>query len=400
MKPRNNVTTGWDVKQRPNGFWIVEWKDEDGVLRRVSTKTRDQRRAYLMAREIVLGVTPEQIAKATVKTDEATGKPKGMTVSDLFDHCEKTTWRTYRARATLMSNIKILREICGGDLLTDLHYTRLEEIQHELERRGGRKGQKRASPATVKRKMETLSKALTVATMMMGPDKKPILFAKPTFPSIKINNIQDRVLSNAECVAVFKVIDTKHLENPSHDWKRFGCFVRFLLDTACRKGEALMLLDEWIEVDGDGDTMIHWPRYREATEEEKARTGLNQIERLKNGKAKGLPASKAIVDMLPFLRALSPDGKRLFPHHPSTMDWKWREVRKAMKPLGHNIDDVKFHTLRHTTITDMLRAKESLPMVSRFAGHSSIKITADRYGHLIADDLKDLVKGKERRDAA
>ena len=71
-----------------------------------------------------------------------------------------------------------------------------------------------------------------------------------------------------------------------------------------------------------------------------------------------------------------------------------------MKPLGHNIDDVKFHTLRHTTITDMLRAKESLPMVSRFAGHSSIKITADRYGHLIADDLKDLVKGKERRDAA
>ncbi|GEM_PF-3660240 len=31
---------------------------------------------------------------------------------------------------------------------------------------------------------------------------------------------------------------------------------------------------------------------------------------------------------------------------------------------------------------------------------SSLKITADRYGHIIADDLKGLVKGEQERDAA
>ena len=82
------------------------------------------------------------------------------------------------------------------------------------------------------------------------------------------------------------------------------------------------------------------------------------------------------------------------------MDWKWRRVREGVRKAGQNIDDVKFHTLRHTTITDMLRNKESLTLVSRFAGHSSVKITADRYGHIIADDLKGLVKGKQERDAA
>lgn len=392
-----NIETAWDVKQRPNGIWIVEFKGEDGKRHRVSTKSRDKRKAMLMAPQIALGISAEQIAKPPVRKDED-GKPKGMTVNDLFDHCEKTVWKTHRSQATLKSTVKILREICGEDVLADLHAFRLEEIAETLALRGGRKGS-RAAPATVKRKLEVLSGALDKATKMQGPDKKPILFAKPPFPSIKVNNIQERTLTKAEVAAIFKVIGDYEIENPAHDWKRFGCFVRFLLDTACRKGEALMLRDEWISIDADGDTIISWPRFRDATPAELARTGLDKIERLKNGKAKTLPASQAIVDMLPILRVLSPDG-RLFPWHTSTMDWKWRRVREGVKRLGQDIDDVKFHTLRHTTITDMLRNKESLTLVSRFAGHSSVKITADRYGHIIADDLKGLVKGKQERDAA
>ncbi|MEE2848934.1 site-specific integrase [Brevundimonas sp. SGAir0440] len=392
-----NIDTAWDVKQRPNGIYIVEFRGEDGQRHRVSTKSRDKRVAIMMAPQIALGITAEQMAKPTVKKDEE-GKPKGMTINDLFDHCEKTVWKTHRSQATLKSTVKILREICGEDLLSDLHAFRLEEIAETLALRGGRKGG-RAAPATVKRKLEVLSGALDKATKMQGPDKKPILFAKPPFPTIKVNNIQERTLTKAEVAAIFKVIGDYEIENPAHDWKRFGCFVRFLLDTACRKGEALMLRDEWITVDADGDTIISWPRFRDATPAELARTGLDKIERLKNGKAKTLPASQSIVDMLPFLRMLSPDG-RLFPWHTSTMDWKWRRVREGVRKAGQNIDDVKFHTLRHTTITDMLRNKESLTLVSRFAGHSSVKITADRYGHIIADDLKGLVKGKQERDAA
>ncbi|SPU47013.1 hypothetical protein [Brevundimonas diminuta] len=104
---------------------------EDGQRHRVSTKTRDKRTAIMMAPQIALGISAEQVAKPVVKKDEA-GKPKGMTVNDLFDHCEKTIWKTHRSQATLKSTAKILREICGEDLLSELHAFRLEEIAEIL----------------------------------------------------------------------------------------------------------------------------------------------------------------------------------------------------------------------------------------------------------------------------
>ncbi|WP_419756456.1 tyrosine-type recombinase/integrase [Brevundimonas sp.] len=73
------------------------------------------------------------------------------------------------------------------------------------------------------------------------------------------------------------------------------------------------------------------------------------------------------------------------------MDLKWIEVRKAVKKTGMNIDDVKFHTLRHTKITALVKAGKELPKVSKFAGHSNIGITMKRYAHLSPNDLAGLV---------
>ena len=111
-----NIETAWDIKKRPNGIYIVEFKGEDGQRNRVSTKSRDKRTAIMMAPQIALGISAEQMAKPAVKKDED-GKPKGMTVNDLFDHCGKTVWKTHRSQATLKSTVKILREVCGDDLL-------------------------------------------------------------------------------------------------------------------------------------------------------------------------------------------------------------------------------------------------------------------------------------------
>lgn len=83
-----------------------------------------------------------------------------MIVTDLFTHCERTIWRNVRSRATLKTNLKILRRLVGHEPLTALHFTRLETLVTELEALGGRDGPV-AAPATVKRRMETLSAALT-----------------------------------------------------------------------------------------------------------------------------------------------------------------------------------------------------------------------------------------------
>ena len=42
-----------------------------------------------------------------------------------------------------------------------------------------------------------------------------------------------------------------------------------------------------------------------------------------------------------------------------------------------------FHDLRHSAASRLIAEGEDLKRVSDFMGHSSIKITADVYGHLI-----------------
>ncbi|WP_421731861.1 tyrosine-type recombinase/integrase [Brevundimonas sp.] len=382
------LTQGWELTKRAkDGIFLVTFFDADGKRKRLSTGARSEREAYAKAPQIVAGKTAKQIAKVELvtKADPEIVQPV-MTMNDIFDHCEKTVWRNHRAMHTLKSNVRILRRICGYDLVTEMHYMRLEEIQDQLFKLGGRKGKKRAAPGTVKRKMDTLSKALSTATRMQGPDKKPILFAKPPMPSLVVNNLQDRVLTDAEIAAIFKVIEARHLAQPGANWKRFGYFVRFLLDTACRKGEALMVEDSWIEERPDGMVFIHWPQYLPGV----VGPDGQPVHTTKNGQPKSLPASKAIKDMLPFLRMNAVNG-RLFPQHKSTMDLKWIEVRKAVKKTGMNIDDVKFHTLRHTKITALVKAGKELPKVSKFAGHSNIGITMKRYAHLSPNDLAGLV---------
>lgn len=388
----SSLTTGWELSKRAkDGIYLVSFLDETGKRKRLSTGARSEREAYAKAPQIVAGKTAKKIAKVepviAAGAGDASAASVTLTMNDIFDHCEKTVWRNHRAKHTLQSNVRILRVICGDDLVTDMHYMRLEEIQEQLFKRGGRKGQRRATPGTVKRKMDTLSKALGTATRMQGPDKKPILFAKPPMPSLEVHNLQDRVLTDTEIGAIFKFIEARHILQPGANWKRFGYFVRFLLDTACRKSEALMLRDHWIEEREDGKVFIHWPMFLPDVVDADGQPVLAT----KNGKPKSLPASSAIKDMIPYLRMNAVEG-RLFPQHKSTMDLKWIEVRKGVKrDSGLNIDDVKFHTLRHTKITNLVKAGAELPKVSKFAGHSNIQITMKRYAHLSPDDLVGLV---------
>ncbi|WP_196066431.1 hypothetical protein [Brevundimonas mediterranea] len=63
-----------------------------------------------------------------------------------------------------------------------------------------------------------------------------------------------------------------------------------------------------------------------------------------------------------------------------------------MAKRSHDFSLVRYHTTRHTTLTKAMK-RYPLAMVSKLAGHASIQITADRYGHLSADDLVEMVDG-------
>ncbi len=61
------------------------------------------------------------------------------------------------------------------------------------------------------------------------------------------------------------------------------------------------------------------------------------------------------------------------------------EFRQALAEAG--IEDFRFHDLRHTFATRMLRQTGNIKLVSRLLGHASIE-TTNRYAHVLDDDLE------------
>ena len=45
-----------------------------------------------------------------------------------------------------------------------------------------------------------------------------------------------------------------------------------------------------------------------------------------------------------------------------------------------------FHTLRHSCITNWLQSVPNIKLVSTLAGHSTVGITLDRYGHILEEN--------------
>ena len=53
---------------------------------------------------------------------------------------------------------------------------------------------------------------------------------------------------------------------------------------------------------------------------------------------------------------------------------------------------MRFHDVRHTTITLLLRLKIPMQLVQRIARHSNIRLTVDTYGHLDVADLREAME--------
>ena len=116
--------------------------------------------------------------------------------------------------------------------------------------------------------------------------------------------------------------------------------------------------------------------------------------------------SRPVVDGCPFVftyqckrhsparkdRARRIKGQR-YPFSQQGWDRQWRAALKAA-----GIADFRFHDLRHTTATRLLRSSGNLKAVGRLLGHSDISTTA-RYAHVIEDDIRELMAETESRNS-
>jgi integrase len=360
-----------NLKRKASGIWAVHFMD-NGTLRRVTTGSRDKKIAMQRAREIVYG--DPNAAQAPIPTDRK-ADAGGVTMKELFEKCRDTVWREgeVRSQATIRSQIKILTPLIGHELASDITYSRLEALQKAMLGMG-------YAPATVKRKMDMVSKALKMATIWTDENNKPLLKAKPTMPTITVRNKRERIVGEEDERAIFEAVAARAIEFPSMDWTRYGFFLRFLLDTGCRLAEALNVHVSHLET-----------RTVEVRGQMVEKTFLTIPRTItKNGKPRVLPLSQAIEDTLPYLRMAAVEG-RLFPWNNATAWYRWKVIRDDVKAEeGIDLDDLVLHSFRHTCLTRLAK-REKIHKVSYWAGHSSIQITADRYGHLSPDDMLDLV---------
>ncbi|NIZ60864.1 site-specific integrase [Sedimentitalea sp. CY04] len=66
------------------------------------------------------------------------------------------------------------------------------------------------------------------------------------------------------------------------------------------------------------------------------------------------------------------------------------QFRESLAKAG--IEDFRFHDLRHTFATRMLRQTRDLKLVSKLLGHKSIETTS-RYAHVLVDDMRSALDG-------
>ena len=213
---------------------------------------------------------------------------------------------------------------------------------------------KSRKPATVNRLLGNLKHMLGMAVKWGILTKNPFAGVKllhvPTFP--------ERILAKDEEVRLLAACE--RVRAPY-----LRCLVTLALNTGMRKGEILSL--QWAQVDL-----------------------TNRLIHVCNGKTvqsdRRIPMNDTAFEVLLNLSQRQ-KGDFVFPSHRKPGD-RFRDPKvgfmKAIRLAGIQ-QRLRFHDLRHTFATRLVRAGVDLITVQHLLGHAKITMTA-RYAHSLADD--------------
>jgi len=158
----------------------------------------------------------------------------------------------------------------------------------------------------------------------------------------------------------------------------FHPMVLFCLLTGVRKNTAITLT--WHQVDFDARVIRYKAKSRKPGGENKIIPMTGEIAALLQT-LKGDNAIKVFTYICKRSRMNRRKGER-YPFSSAGWTKEWRAALAAAK-----IEDFRFHDLRHTTATRILRHARNLKAVQVLLGHSDITTTA-RYAHAMVDDVR------------
>ena len=381
-----------NIKVKPNGVLYLEVRLPDPVTgdlkrSRVSLETRDPDEAKRLRADWLAGRHPKHPAMGGViaakgrgpldgKSTRRTASQKGMTLACWLEDCELTLWRGRKGKSTIASNVRVLNSVVEPDLLlADITSAHIGEIERGLRERHS------YAEGSIKKLMGALSSVLNYAADNEDPATgRAWLTARPKFPTYTVRNIRDRVLAEAEEAAMFECIDRRIEAEPARPWRHFGGLLETLLDTGFRLGEGLSL----------GPASVHTKRWLEPTTGAAMSGVFLSLARYttKSDKPREVPATQRVLDLIPKLNTLAVKG-RWFPWAPGSggPQYFWLNLRADMAERGFDLSDVSLHTMRHTCATRLAVGGMDLLGLRDWLGHSDIKITAERYVHLMSSHL-------------
>lgn len=150
-------------------------------------------------------------------------------------------------------------------------------------------------------------------------------------------------------------------------------FAQLALMTGLRRAELAAM--QWRQVDYDAATIR--VRQKGGTSRSFPMNGELRAFLTTLPKANSLPAARYV---LTFVDQATAERRQITPGGKVMVDF-----RDAVAAAG--IEDFRFHDLRHTFTTRLLRQTQNLKLVSKLLGHRNITTTM-RYAHVLQDDMR------------
>jgi integrase len=252
-----------------------------------------------------------------------------------WSRTNKRSWRSDRWRATS------LKTFFAGKRLNEITPILIEKFKSRERETITQRGAKQ-SPASVNRKIELLSRILSMAVDYEMIPSNPCRRVR----KFQLNNRRERYLSVEEENRLLSVlIGRKAYLRP---------IIILALNTGMRRGEILNL--EWWQVDFSSNRLI--------------------VTKTKSGKPRHIPMNEIVRETLVELKEGS-KGNYVFESRKKAgqpiLDPK-KAFNSALKDAG--IENFRFHDLRHTAGTRLAEAGADAFTIKDILGHASIQTSA------------------------
>jgi integrase len=327
--------------------WCIAYKDLSGRLRREKTDAPTKELAKrLLARKLV-ELTEAKVSGVDFDPQVVTFREFSK---EYMEHARAV--KTASAARRDETSLNRLMPFFGALPLRKIHSGLVQRYIDERMNKP-KKGGGRLRPATVNRERTTLSAIFREAVKRRFTDKNPVRGLR----ILPENNTVVRYLTDDEEERLFK-------ELPEH----LKPIVTTALNTGMRKSELLDL--RWEDVDLDQRLIC--------------------IKNAKNHKKRYIPINDVVHDLFKEQRRRDKAAEHVFPSRRSGKHWKnvdgaWqRAVRRA------DISNFRFHDLRHSFASRLVRKGVPIKAVQELLGHGSIIVTM-RYAHLAPGDLREAV---------